>query len=114
MGDPSSSAAASSSDSRGSRHSPTSISPWGVEKIHALVGENGAGKSTLVKILTGVYAPDEGEVYVHGEHVRFGSARDAAARGSATVHQGSPLVPAFDVTRNAFFGREDDVSERYP
>jgi ABC-type sugar transport system ATPase subunit/ribose/xylose/arabinose/galactoside ABC-type transport system permease subunit len=75
-------------------------------EIHALVGENGAGKSTLVKILTGVYQPDEGEILVAGEAVPLANPSDAADRGIAIVHQDSPLVAQFDVTRNAFLGRE--------
>ena len=49
--------------------------------VTALVGENGAGKSTIVKILTGIYRPDDGEVRVGGAPVRFGSTRDAWRRG---------------------------------
>jgi ABC-type sugar transport system ATPase subunit/ribose/xylose/arabinose/galactoside ABC-type transport system permease subunit len=75
-------------------------------EIHALIGQNGAGKSTLVKTLTGVYRPDEGALLVNGEQVSFRSADDAAEQGIAIVHQDSPLVPKFDVTRNAFLGRE--------
>jgi ABC-type sugar transport system ATPase subunit/ribose/xylose/arabinose/galactoside ABC-type transport system permease subunit len=75
-------------------------------EIHALIGQNGAGKSTLVKTLTGVYRADEGALLVNGEPVSFRSADDAAEHGIAIVHQDSPLVAKFDVTRNAFLGRE--------
>jgi ABC-type sugar transport system ATPase subunit len=75
-------------------------------EIHALIGQNGAGKSTLVKTLTGVYQPDEGTLLVKGEEVSFRGADEAAEYGIAIVHQDSPLVPKFDVTRNAFLGRE--------
>lgn len=75
-------------------------------EIHALIGQNGAGKSTLVKTLTGVYQPDEGTLLVKGEEVYFRGADEAAEYGIAIVHQDSPLVPKFDVTRNAFLGRE--------
>jgi len=75
-------------------------------EIHALIGQNGAGKSTLVKALTGVYQPDEGTLLVKGKEVSFRGADQAAEYGIAIVHQDSPLVPQFDVTRNAFLGRE--------
>lgn len=75
-------------------------------EIHALIGQNGAGKSTLVKTLTGVYQPDEGTLLVKGEEVSFRGADEAAEYGIAIVHQDSPLVAQFDVTRNAFLGRE--------
>lgn len=75
-------------------------------EIHALIGQNGAGKSTLVKTLTGVYQPDEGTLLVNGKEVSFRGADEAAEYGIAIVHQDSPLVPQFDVTRNVFLGRE--------
>lgn len=75
-------------------------------EIHALVGQNGAGKSTLVKTLTGVYTPDSGELLADGEVISMRSPDDAAEHGIAIVHQDSPLVPQFDVTRNVFLGRE--------
>jgi ABC-type sugar transport system ATPase subunit/ribose/xylose/arabinose/galactoside ABC-type transport system permease subunit len=74
--------------------------------IHALLGQNGAGKSTLVKTLTGVYRPDSGSLLINGEKVVLAGPDDAAKRGIAIVHQDSPLVPQFDVTRNTFLGRE--------
>ena len=75
-------------------------------EIHGLIGQNGAGKSTLVKILTGVYALDEGSIWLDGEQVRFDEPNDAEARGIAIVHQDQPLVAQFDVTRNVFLGCE--------
>src|SRR5690606_7041435 len=72
----------------------------------ALVGQNGAGKSTLVKILTGVYQPDQGDILIDGETVRLRSVADAEARGIAIVHQDQQLVPQFDVTSNILLGSE--------
>ena len=75
-------------------------------EIHALVGENGAGKSTLVKILTGVYQPDAGQIVLDGSEIEIPSPQAAAQHGIAIVHQDSALVPQFDATRNVFLGRE--------
>lgn len=75
-------------------------------EIHALLGQNGAGKSTLVKVLTGVYQPEAGEILVDGKPVRLTNPRDAEAAGIAIVHQDQQLVAQFDVTRNVFLGNE--------
>jgi ABC-type sugar transport system ATPase subunit len=73
-------------------------------EIHALLGENGAGKSTLIKIVTGVYQPDAGEILVEGRPVRFGSPHDAQAAGIAVVHQHGNLVPSLSVQENLLLG----------
>ena len=75
-------------------------------EIHALLGENGAGKSTLMNVLYGLYQPDEGQVLVGGEPVRFRSPRDAIARGIGMVHQHFMLVPPLTVTENIMLGQE--------
>ncbi len=75
-------------------------------EIHALLGENGAGKSTLMNILTGLYKPDEGEIWVKGRRVFFGSPRDAIAAGIGMVHQHFMLVPSHTVTENILLGLE--------
>ena len=79
-----------------------------VEKatVHALLGQNGAGKSTLVKIITGVYSKDSGDVILDGETLSLHSPQDAEKSGIAIIHQDQQLVPYFDVTRNAFVGSE--------
>jgi ABC-type uncharacterized transport system ATPase subunit len=73
-------------------------------EVHALLGENGAGKSTLSNILTGLYRPDEGEVWLHGRRVSFGSPRDALDAGVCMVHQHFRLVAPFTVAENVILG----------
>ena len=68
--------------------------------IHALLGENGAGKSTLIKVITGLYRPDEGELLLEGAPVSFGSPRDAMSAGIGVVHQERNLIPRFSVGEN--------------
>ena len=75
-------------------------------ELLAICGENGAGKSTLMKILSGVYLPDEGELWVRGVPVRFKTTRDAEAAGIAIIHQELNLVEDLSVSANIFLGRE--------
>jgi len=73
-------------------------------EVHALLGENGAGKSTLSNILTGLYRPDEGEIYLHGRPVEFHSPREALDAGISMVHQHFRLVERFTVAENIALG----------
>ena len=73
-------------------------------EVHALLGENGAGKSTLIKIASGVYQPDDGQVLIEGNPVRFSSPRDAQSNGIATIYQELLLYPELSVAENIFMG----------
>jgi ribose transport system ATP-binding protein len=75
-------------------------------EVHVLVGENGAGKSTLVKILSGIYQPDAGEILLDGKPVTLPDPHAAQQLGISTVHQELNLVPHLDVGRNMYLGRE--------
>lgn len=75
-------------------------------EIHALIGENGAGKSTLMKILLGIHKADEGEIYLKGEKVSFGSPSAALKSGISMIHQEISLVSEMDVAENIWLGRE--------
>lgn len=73
-------------------------------EVHSLLGENGAGKSTLMKILYGLYQPDEGKVFLNGEPVKFNSPADAISHGICMIHQHFMLVPTLTVTENVALG----------
>ena len=73
-------------------------------EVMALIGENGAGKSTLVKILTGIYTPDEGEVRVAGVPVAFAGPRDAWAAGITAIHQETVMFDDLSVAENIYMG----------
>src|SRR5690625_3447925 len=75
-------------------------------EVHALVGENGAGKSTLMKILSGVYAADEGTLFLEGQRLVFAHPREAQERGISIIHQEFNLLPERTVAQNIFLGRE--------
>ncbi len=75
-------------------------------EIHALLGENGAGKSTLMKILSGIYQPDEGTIRIAGQERRFAGYREAVAAGVGIVFQEFSLIPYLNAVENIFLGRE--------
>jgi simple sugar transport system ATP-binding protein len=75
-------------------------------EIHALLGENGAGKSTLIKVLTGVYPPDGGEMRLAGAAIRPRSPKDAETLGISTVYQEVNLIPTLSVAENIGLGRQ--------
>lgn len=75
-------------------------------EIHALLGENGAGKSTLMNLLFGLYQPDQGEIAINGQPVRFNGPRQAVEAGLGMVHQHFMLIPRFTVAENVILGNE--------
>ena len=75
-------------------------------EVHVLLGENGAGKSTLVKILSGAYRPDGGEVFLEGRRVEIRSAGEAQRLGISTIYQEFNLVPQLSVAENIHLGRQ--------
>ena len=80
-------------------------------EIHALMGENGAGKSTLIKVLTGVYTKDAGEIYIKGinKPVHIKSPEEAQRLGISTVYQEITLCPNLTVAENLFIGRTKEL-----
>jgi D-xylose transport system ATP-binding protein len=76
-------------------------------EVVALVGDNGAGKSTLVKVISGIYSPDEGRFAFDGQDVSIGSPQQAAALGIATVYQDLALCDNLDTVANLFLGHEE-------
>ena len=76
-------------------------------EIHALMGENGAGKSTLIKVLTGVYVKDDGDIFIKGHNgpVQIHSPQEAQNAGISTVYQEISLCPNLSVAENIFLGR---------
>jgi monosaccharide-transporting ATPase len=81
-------------------------------EIHGLMGENGAGKSTLIKVITGFYKRDEGDVLFDGVPVEFNSPNDAVRNGISTVYQEINLIPMLSVAENIFLGRQPTKNRR--
>ncbi|HEY4082112.1 MAG TPA: ATP-binding cassette domain-containing protein [Burkholderiaceae bacterium] len=75
-------------------------------EVVGLLGHNGAGKSTLIKLLSGVYPIDSGEIWVRGIPQQFNTPRDARAAGIETIHQTLALAENLDAPSNLFLGRE--------
>ena len=84
-------------------------------EIHALMGENGAGKSTLIKVLTGVYEKDEGEIFLKGldKPAVIHSPQDAQNLGISTVYQEITLCPNLSVAENMFIGRGKGIGQNW-
>ena len=84
-------------------------------EMHALMGENGAGKSTLIKVLTGVYGKDEGEIFLKGKEkaVVIRSPQDAQKLGISTVYQEITLCPNLSVAENMYIGRTSGVCQNW-
>lgn len=84
-------------------------------EIHALMGENGAGKSTLIKVLTGVYAKDEGQIFLKGKEkaVVIRSPQDAQKHGISTVYQEITLCPNLSVAENMYIGRTKSLCQNW-
>ena len=76
-------------------------------EIHALVGENGAGKSTLIKIITGIYRPDLGELLLDGQPVQVNNSQEAQALGIAAIYQEPMIFPDLNVAENIFISHQD-------
>jgi len=76
-------------------------------EVLAVIGDNGAGKSTLIKVLTGAYQPDSGEIRMDGEVVNFKRPQDARHAGIETVYQTLAVAPALDIASNLYLAREE-------
>ena len=84
-------------------------------EIHALMGENGAGKSTLIKVLTGVYGKDDGQIYLKGidKAVSIKSPQEAQKLGISTVYQEITLCPNLSVAENMYIGRTSNLYQNW-
>jgi D-ribose transporter ATP binding protein len=75
-------------------------------RIMALAGENGAGKSTLMKVITGIYTKDKGEIVYKGKNINFSGITDSIEAGIGIIHQELNLLPELSIMENIFLGRE--------
>jgi len=75
-------------------------------EVHGLIGENGAGKSTLMKILSGVYQKDSGQIVWHGKPLEIHNTKEATAAGISIIYQELNLMPNLSIQENVFLGRE--------
>ncbi|MBC7109200.1 MAG: sugar ABC transporter ATP-binding protein [Methanomassiliicoccales archaeon] len=75
-------------------------------EVVGLLGDNGAGKSTLIKLIMGVYRPDEGQIIFRGKDIRFFSPNEIRMLGIEAVPQGGAVIQFMDIARNFFLGRE--------
>ena len=75
-------------------------------EVLGVIGDNGAGKSTLIKAISGAVIPDEGQIWLEGQQVRFTSPIEAREHGIETVYQTLAMSPALSITDNMFMGRE--------
>ncbi len=82
-------------------------------EVHALLGENGAGKSTLMKILSGAYTKDSGQIYWDGQPIDITDPRSAQVRGIGIIYQEYNLVPRLSVAENIWMGREPFKNETF-
>ena len=78
-----------------------------VGEILSLLGENGSGKTTLMNMLSGIYFPDEGQIYIHGQPVTIASPKDAFEHGIGMIHQHFKLVDLFTATENIVLGLDE-------
>lgn len=75
--------------------------------VHALMGENGAGKSTLMKIIFGIYTPDQGTMKFKGQEIKLSGSKDALSQGISMIHQELSPIPQMTVAENIYLGREE-------
>lgn len=75
-------------------------------EVHGILGENGAGKSTLIKVLGGIYHPEQGEILINGKNAQIGNVMDAKKQGISIIHQELMLIPHMSVAQNVYLTRE--------